>query len=82
MSAIPGCTRTTSLLSALRARYDERALEWVPYLHRWLGGPSSEALEQTLTGAGAFPAIGWRWAGGYARTPLITSTTRSSASSR
>ncbi|MGD0715384.1 MAG: methyltransferase domain-containing protein [Gaiellaceae bacterium] len=51
------------LLDALRARYDERALEWGPYFHRWLGGPSSEALEQTLTGAGAFPAIGWHWAG-------------------
>ena len=40
-----------------------RALEWVPYLHRWLGGPSSEALESTLVGAGAIPAIGYRWAG-------------------
>ena len=30
------------LLAALRARYDERALEWVPYLWRWLGGPGSE----------------------------------------
>jgi hypothetical protein len=51
------------LLDALRARYEERAFERVPYLHRWLGGPSSEALEQTLTAVGAFPAIGWRWAG-------------------
>ncbi len=51
------------LLEALRARYEERAFERVPYLHRWLGGPSSEALEQTLTAVGAFPAIGWRWAG-------------------
>jgi methyltransferase family protein len=64
------------LLDALRARYDERVLEWVPYFHRWLGGPSSEALEQTLTGVGAFPAIGYRWAG------VSTSTTRSSAASR
>jgi hypothetical protein len=51
------------LLEALRARYEERSFERVPYLHRWLGGPSSEALETTLTRAGAFPAIGWRWAG-------------------
>jgi hypothetical protein len=51
------------LLDALRARYDERALEWVPYLHRWLGGPASEALEQSLVNAGAFRAIGYRWAG-------------------
>ena len=52
-----------TLLAALRERYDERVLEWVPYLHRWLGGPSSEALEGTLIGAGAIPAIGYRWAG-------------------
>ena len=51
------------LLDTLRAHYDERSFEWVPYLHRWLGGPSSEALEGTLVGAGAFPAIGYRWAG-------------------
>jgi hypothetical protein len=52
-----------TLLAALRAHYDERALEWVPYLHRWLNGPSSEALERTLIGAGAIPAIGYRWVG-------------------
>ena len=51
------------LLDALRLHYDERVLDWVPYLHRWLGGPSSEALEGTLVGAGAFAAIGYRWAG-------------------
>jgi hypothetical protein len=51
------------LLRELRARYDEVVLEWVPYLHRWLGGPSSEALEETLVDAGAIPAIGYRWVG-------------------
>jgi hypothetical protein len=51
------------VLRELRARYDEIAFERVPYMHRWLGGPSSEALEQTLVDAGAFPAIGYRWAG-------------------
>ena len=51
------------LLEELRARYDEVAFERIPYLHRWLGGPSSEALEQSLVDAGAFPAIGFRWAG-------------------
>ena len=51
------------LLDALRTHYEERVLEWVPYFHRWLAGPSSEALEQTLVGAGAFPAVGYRWAG-------------------
>jgi len=51
------------LLRELRARYDERVFERLPYMHRWLGGPSSEALEQALVDAGAFPAIGYRWAG-------------------
>lgn len=64
------------LVGALRAHFDERAHEWVPYLHRWLRGPSSKPLEQTLIDAGAFPPIGYRWAGER------TSTTRSSASSR
>jgi hypothetical protein len=65
------------LLRELRARYDEVAFERIPYMHRWLGGPSSEALERSLVDAGAFPAIGFRWSG-YART----STTRSSAAAR
>ena len=64
------------LLAGLRARYDERVLEWLPYLSRWLGGPSSEPLEQTLIAAELIPAIGYRWAG------VSTSTTRSSAPSR
>ena len=59
----PGLHPHDVLLAALRERYDELALEWTPYLHRWLGGPSSEALETTLVAAGAFPAIGYRWAG-------------------
>jgi len=73
----PGLHSDELLLRELRARYDERAFERVPYLARWLGGPSSEALEQALVDAGAFPAIGYRWAGS-----ARTSTTRSSASSR
>jgi hypothetical protein len=64
------------LLRELRARYDEIAFERIPYMHRWLGGPSSEALEQSLVDAGAFPAIGYRWAGSS------TSTTFSSADAR
>ena len=51
------------LLDALRERWRERELEWVPYLHRWLGGPASEGLESALVSAEAFPAIGYRWAG-------------------
>jgi Methyltransferase domain len=72
----PGLHSDEVLLAALRARYDELVYEPVPWLHRWLGGPSSEALEQSLVDAGAFPAIGYRWAG------VSTSTTRSSAPSR
>ena len=52
-----------TLLAALGAHYDERTLEWRPYLYRWLDGPSSEALEETLIAVGAIPAIGYRWAG-------------------
>jgi hypothetical protein len=72
----PGLHPHVVLLAGLRARYDERVLEWLPYLSRWLGGPSSESLEQTLIDADLIPAIGYRWAG------VRTSTTRSAASSR
>jgi hypothetical protein len=64
-----------TLLATLRAHYDERLLEWVPYLHRWLGGPSSEALERTLIGAGAIPAIGYRWVG-TVRSEAVTPVRR------
>jgi hypothetical protein len=59
----PGLHTHSVLIDALRDRYDERVFEWVPYLSRWLGGPSSEALEQVLIDTGAVPAIGYRWAG-------------------
>jgi hypothetical protein len=59
----PGLHSDDTVLDALRAHFDELVLERIPYLHRWLGGPSSEALEGTLVGAGAFPAIGYRFAG-------------------
>jgi Methyltransferase domain len=72
----PGLHAHDVLLDALRLRYDERVLEWLPYLSRWLGGPSSEPLEQALIDAELIPAIGYRWAG------VRTSTTRSSAPSR
>jgi len=51
------------VLDTLRDVYTERRLDWVPYLYRWLGGPSSEQLERTLVEAGAFNAIGWRFTG-------------------
>jgi len=59
----PGMHPHGVLLDRLRERYEERTLEWVPYFHRWLRGPSSEALETSLIAAGAFHAIGWRWFG-------------------
>jgi hypothetical protein len=59
----PGLHTDELLLRELRARYEERAFERIPYLHRWLGGPSSEALERALVDAEAFRAIGYRWAG-------------------
>ena len=59
----PGLHPHDVLLRELRARYDELALEWVPFLWRWLGGPASAGLEQSLINAGAIPAIGYRWAG-------------------
>ncbi len=51
------------LLEELRARYDVIHFEERPYLYRWLGGVVTERLEETLVGAGAIPAIGYRWAG-------------------
>jgi hypothetical protein len=55
-----------AVLDALRARYDERALEWRPYLHRWLGDDAASP-----------DRIGYQWAG-----VAKTSTTRISAASR
>ena len=51
------------LLEALRSRYDERVLERLPYFHRWLADPETEALEREQIRSGTFSAIGWRWAG-------------------
>ena len=59
----PGLHGDETLLAALRAHYEELVLERLPYLYRWLEGPASEALEQSLVDAGAFPAIGYRWVG-------------------
>jgi Methyltransferase domain len=51
------------LLRELRARFDERSYEERPYLYRWLGGPASGELEQTLLDADAIQPIGFRWVG-------------------
>jgi SAM-dependent methyltransferase len=65
------------LLAELRRRFEEHHFEERPYLYRWLGGPSSFELEQTLVDARAIQPIGYRYAG-VARTE----TARSSAASR
>jgi hypothetical protein len=52
-----------TLRAALDARYDERHFEWRPYFYRWLDGPASEALEQTLVDAGGIRPIGYRYVG-------------------
>lgn len=58
-----GLHSSDALLRAVRARFDERLLEWTPYLHGELRGVSSEALERTLVEAGAIEPTGFRWVG-------------------
>jgi len=62
-----------TLRAELDARYETRFFERRPYLHRWLGGPASEALEQTLVDVGAIQALGWLYAG-VARTETVRSS--------
>jgi hypothetical protein len=52
------------VLDALRHRYEERELIWLPYFHRWLRSPALEAEEDAAILRGEIPAVGWRWAGG------------------
>ena len=72
----PGLHTSDTLLGALRARDAQRLLVWRPYLDRSLRGPTSEGLERALVDAGAFPPIGYRWAGS-ARTSTIFSAAAS-----
>jgi SAM-dependent methyltransferase len=64
------------VLAALDASFARTHYEERPYLYRWLGGPTSEALEQTLVDTGAIRPLGYRYAG------TRTETTRSAANSR
>lgn len=59
----PALHTISTLRPALLERYDELVFEPRPYLYRWLEGPASEALEESLVAAGALRPIGWRWAG-------------------
>jgi hypothetical protein len=47
----------------LARAYEQLLFEWRPYLYRWLGGPATELLEQTLVDGDAIRAIGFRWVG-------------------
>ena len=55
------------VLREARVRFDEQLFEPRPYLYRWLGGPSTEALERTLLAAGAIQPCGFRWVGTTSR---------------
>ncbi|HXY86404.1 MAG TPA: methyltransferase domain-containing protein [Gaiellaceae bacterium] len=59
----PDLHSTTTMRAALARRFEERLFERRPYLYRWLDGPASESLEESLVAAGAIPAIGFRWVG-------------------
>lgn len=52
-----------SLRRELDERFDERAFEWAPFLHRLFGGVATEVLESALVDAGAIRALGFRYAG-------------------
>lgn len=55
-----------AMRAALDARFAEQAFEWLPYLHRSLGGAATAVLEQALVDVGEIQALGFRYAG----TPL------------
>jgi SAM-dependent methyltransferase len=55
--------RSDALVAALAARFDERHFSWVPYLWRYLGGPATVELEESLIEAGAIQALGFRFVG-------------------
>ncbi len=65
-----------TLRKGIDARYDERHFEWRPYFYRWLGGPATRALEESLIAAEAIRPIGFRYAG------VRRETVRSSRDSR
>lgn len=72
----PGLHAYETLRAEVDARYEEVHSEWRPYLYRWLAGPATEQLEETLISAGAIRPIGFRYAG------VRTDTARSAAESR
>ena len=61
----PGLHPHDVLLPALRARYDEITLEWLPYFHRWLGD-DVESPDR----------IGYSWAGSRMSTTRSAASSR------
>jgi hypothetical protein len=60
----PGLHPSGAVLDALRARYEERTLEWVPYFHHWLGDVESP------------DRIGYRWVGVRTSTTRSAASSR------
>lgn len=60
----PGLHPHDVLLGALRARYDEVVLEWVPYFHHWLGDVESP------------DRIGYQWVGARTSTTRSAASSR------
>jgi hypothetical protein len=60
----PGLHPHDVLLEALRARYDETVLEWIPYFHHWLGEVESP------------DRIGYRWVGVSTSTTRSAASSR------
>jgi SAM-dependent methyltransferase len=58
-----------AMRAALAARFVEDLFEWVPYLHREVGGASTAVLEQALIDAGTIQALGFRYVGTPIRLP-------------
>lgn len=52
-----------ALRSALDRRFEQVAFEEVPYLWRYLGGPSTLGLERSLVAAGLIRPLGFRFVG-------------------
>jgi hypothetical protein len=60
----PGLHPHDVLLGALRARYDEVVLDWVPYFHHWLGDVESP------------DRIGYQWVGARTSTTHSAASSR------
>jgi ubiquinone/menaquinone biosynthesis C-methylase UbiE len=59
--------RSETVRAGLSARFEELTFERVPYLWRYLGGPATAELEESLIESGAIQALGFRFVGIPAR---------------